>query len=72
MFWSRVFTTGCPSWRQLHVWDNVCKISIGSVYVGGYGGLSEEDFVSSVNCVICFLVASKGSLESVVMSYVDF
>ena len=34
----------------------------GSVYVGGYGGLSEKrDSVSSVKlCPVCFLVVGKG------------
>ena len=31
---------------------DVCENSVGIVYVGGYGGLSEKaDSVSSVNCV---------------------
>ena len=29
----------------------ICENSVGSVYVGGYGGLSQADSVSSVNCV---------------------
>ena len=33
-----------------HKYD-VCNKFIGSVYVGGYGGLSESGLVSSVNCV---------------------
>ena len=33
-----------------HQYD-VCKNSVGSVYVAGYGGLSEIGSVSSVNCV---------------------
>ena len=33
-----------------HQYD-VCENSVGSVYVGGYGGLSESGLVSSVNCV---------------------
>ena len=33
-----------------HQYD-VCENYVGSVYVGGYGGLSKEDSVSSVNCV---------------------
>ena len=33
--------------HQYDVFENY----VGSVYVGGYGGLSEADFVSSVNCV---------------------
>ena len=41
-----------------HQYD-VCENSVGSVYVGGYGGLSESGLLSSVNCV-----------QSVVMSYV--
>ena len=32
-----------------HQYD-VCEKSVGSMYVGGYGGLSESS-VSSVNCV---------------------
>ena len=34
----------------IHQYD-VCENSVGSVYVGGYGGLSESGLVSSVNCV---------------------
>ena len=30
---------------------DVCKKYVGSVYVGGYGGLAKVDSVSSVNCV---------------------
>ena len=33
-----------------HQYDS-CTHSVGSVYVGGYGGLSESGLVSSVNCV---------------------
>ena len=33
-----------------HQYD-VCKNYVVSVYVGGYGGLSDADFVSSVICV---------------------
>ena len=33
-----------------HQYDD-CENSVGSVYVGGYGGLSESGLVSSVNCV---------------------
>ena len=33
-----------------HQYD-VCENSVGSVYVGGYGGLSEADSASSVNRV---------------------
>ena len=44
-----------------HQYD-VCENSVGSVYVGGYRGLSESGLcnMSSVNCV-----------QSVVMSYVN-
>ena len=55
--------------------DDVCDYSIGSVYVGGYGGLSESGL--SVFCKLCpvdFLVVGKRSsvlLQSVSMSYVD-
>ena len=31
--------------------NDVCENYIGSVYVGGYCGLSESELVSSVNCV---------------------
>ena len=40
---------------------NVCENSDGSVYVGGYGGLSESGLCVSVNCVQCaFFVVGKG------------
>ena len=31
-FWSNVFTTGCPSWRQPHAWDAVSKQSLILLY----------------------------------------
>ena len=33
-----------------HQYD-VCENAVGSLYIGGYGGLSESGLVSSVNCV---------------------
>ena len=51
------------------------KIPVGSVYVGGYGGLSESGLcVFCKLCPFCFLVVGKGPsvlLQSVVMSYVN-
>ena len=39
----------------------VCENSVGSVYVGGYGGLSESGFcVFCTLCPVCFLVVGKG------------
>ena len=55
--------------------NNVCDDSIGSVYVGGYCGLSESNLC--VFCKLCqvgFFVVCKCSsvlLQSVVMSYGD-
>ena len=57
-----------------HQYD-VCENSVGSVYVGGYGGLSESGLC--VLCKLCqvgFLVVGNGPsvlLQSVVMSYVN-
>ena len=51
-----------------------CENSVGSVYVGGYGGLSESGIcVFCKLCPVCFLVVGKGPsvLLSVVMSYVN-
>ena len=43
-----------------HQYD-VCENSVGSVYVGGYGGLSESGLcVFCKLCPICFLVVGKG------------
>ena len=50
----------------------VCENSVGSVYVGGYDGLSESGLCKL--CPVCFLVVGKGPsvlLLSVVMSYVN-
>ena len=33
-----------------HQYD-VCENSVASVYIGGYGGLSESGLCTSVNCV---------------------
>ena len=39
----------------------VCENSVGSVYVGGYGGLSESRLcVFCKLCPVCFLVVGKG------------
>ena len=41
--------------------DDDCKDSFGSVYVGGYGGLSESGLcVFCKSCPVCFLVVGKG------------
>ena len=43
-----------------HKYD-VCENSVGSVYVGGYGGLSESGLcVFCKLCPVCFLVVGKG------------
>ena len=43
-----------------HQYD-VCENSVGSVYVGGYGGLSESGLcVFCKLCPVCFLVVDKG------------
>ena len=43
-----------------HQYD-VCENSVGSVYVGGYGGLSESGLcVFCKSCPVCFLVVGKG------------
>ena len=45
-----------------HQYD-VCENSVGSVYVGGYGGLSESGLcVFCKLCPVCFLVVGKGLL----------
>ena len=42
---------------------DVCENSVGSVYVGGYGGLSESGLcVFCKLCPVCFLVVGKGPL----------
>ena len=57
-----------------HQYD-VCENSVGSVYVGGYGGLSKSGLrVSCKLCPVCPLVVGKGPsvpFQSVVMSYVN-
>ena len=43
-----------------HQYD-VCEKYVGSVYVGGYGGLSESGLcVFCKLCPVCFLVVGKG------------
>ena len=53
-----------------HQYD-VCENSVGSVYVGGYGGLSESGLcVFCKLCPVCFLVVGNGPsvlLSSVVL-----
>ena len=53
----------------------VCKNYVGSVYVGGYGGLSESGLcVFRELCPVSILVVGESSsvlLKSVVMSYVN-
>ena len=45
-----------------HQYD-VCENSVGSVYVGGYGGLSKSGLcVFCKLCPVCFLVVGKGPL----------
>ena len=56
-----------------HPYD-VCKNYVGSVYVGGYGGLSESESVFRELCTVCFLVVGECPsvlLLSVVRSDVD-
>ena len=57
-----------------HQYD-VCGNSVGSVYVGGYSGLSESGLcVFCKLCPVCILVVGKGLsvlLYSVVMAYVN-
>ena len=57
-----------------HQYD-VCKNYVGSVYVGGYGGLSESGLcVFRELCPVSFLEVGKSSsdlLLSIVMSYVN-
>ena len=43
-----------------HQYD-VCEHSVGSVHVGGYGGLSESGLCDFCKlCPVCFLVVGKG------------
>ena len=57
-----------------HHYD-VCKNYVGSVYVGGYGGLSESGLcVLRALCPVSFLVVGESPsvlLRSVIMSYVN-
>ena len=52
-----------PLWYDVfvcHQYD-VCENSVGSVYVGGYGGLSESRLcVFCKLCPVCFHVVGKG------------
>ena len=49
-----------PFGMVCHQYD-VCENSVGSVYVGGYGGLSESGLcVFCKLCPVCFLVVGKG------------
>ena len=42
----------------------VCENSVGIVYVGGYGGLSESGLcIFCKLCPVCFLVVGKGSFD---------
>ena len=42
-------------------WYDVCENSVGSVYVGGYGGLSESGLcVFRKLCPVCLLVVGNG------------
>ena len=50
-------------WYVVHVCHqyDVCENSVGSVYVGGYGGLSESELcVFCKLCPVCFLVVGNG------------
>ena len=39
----------------------VCEHSVGSVYVGGYGGLSESGLCAFCKlCPVCFFIVGKG------------
>ena len=50
-----------------HQYD-VCKNSVGSVYVGGYGGLSENGLcVFHELCPVTFLVVGEKSVSFVVV-----
>ena len=55
--------------------NDVCEDSVGSVYIGGYCGLSESELcVFDKLCPVGFLVVCESPsvlLQSVVMSYVD-
>ena len=56
-----------------HQYD-VCENSVGSVYIGGYGGLSESGLcVFRELCPVRFLVVGEcpSVLLSIVMSYVN-
>ena len=65
-------------WYIVHVChqNDVCKNYIGSVYVGGYGGLSESGLYVFLKLrPVGFLAVSKcssGVLQSMVMSYVYY
>ena len=56
--------------------NDICKNYIGSVYIGGYGGLSESGLC--LYCKLCPVglhVVSKCSsvlLQSIVMLYADY
>ena len=44
-----------------HQCGDVCENSVGSVYVGGYSGLSESGlYVFCKLCPVCFLVVGNG------------
>ena len=50
-----------------HQYD-VCENSVGSVYVGAYGGLSESGLgVFGKLCPVCFLVVGKRAVGFVVV-----
>ena len=55
--------------------NDVCKNYIGSVYVGGYCGLSKSGlYIFGILCAVVFLIVCKCLsffLQSIVMSYVD-
>ena len=60
---------------HLSLWYDACKNYVGSVYVDGYGGLSESGLcVFQELCPVSFLVVGESPsvlLLSVVMSYVN-
>ena len=54
-----------------HQYD-VCENYVGSLYIGGYGGLSKSGFcVFRKLCPVSFLVVGECLLFFVGMSYVD-
>ena len=45
---------------HLAIWNDVCENSLGSLYIGGYGGLSESVLcVFRKLCPVSFLVVGE-------------